>query len=116
MDASHIDEQFRIGDKLVFENDRIRVWELTLAPGEESHSHQHPHDYLMICIEGDKVAGKATLGQGAPYGPNAGDFVDITTRPGHTLFVDGGIVETAVNTGTETYRNILVELKDQNRL
>ncbi len=109
MDSSHIKEVNRIGDKLLLENDRVRVWELALEPGEESHSHQHQNDYLMICIQGDKVAGKAAPGQDQPYGP-AGDFVDIPTYPGHTLLVDGGVVETAVNTGTETYRNILVEL------
>lgn len=109
MDDTHIDALHRVGNKLILENDRVRVWELSLEPGEESHSHQHNHDYLMICIEGDKVAGKATPGQDAPYGPN-GDYVDIPTYPGHTLLVDGGVVETAVNTGTTRYRNILVEL------
>lgn len=109
MDASHIDPLHRVGDKLLFENDRVRVWELTLAPGDESHSHEHLNDYLMICIEGDKVAGKASPGQDHPYG-NSGDFVDIPTRPGHTLFVDGGVTETAVNTGTDPYRNVIVEL------
>ena len=108
-DEAHIDEHHRVGDKVLFENDRVRVWELSLQPGEESHVHEHPHDYLMICIEGDKIAGKATPGQDNPYGP-AGDFVDIPTRPGHTVFVDGGVTETAVNTGSTPYRNILVEL------
>ncbi len=108
-DQSHIPEAERIGDRLIFENDKVRVWELSLAPGEESHSHRHPHDYVMICIEGDQVAGKAAPGQDSPYGP-AGDFVDIPTGPGHTLFVEGGVSETAVNTGTLPYRNILVEL------
>ena len=109
MDHSHIDEVHRVGDKLLFENDRVRVWELSLEPGEESHAHEHQHDYLMICVEGDKVAGNATPGQGDPYGA-AGDFVDIPTRPGHTLFVDRGVHETAVNTGTTRYRNVIVEL------
>ncbi len=112
MDSDHIEPRYRIGDRLLYENDRVRVWELSLEPGQESHSHQHPHDYLMICIEGDKVAGKAEPGQDLPYD----DFIDIPTEPGHTLFVKGGTVETAVNTGTKPYRNILVELKDESRL
>ncbi|MEM7096215.1 MAG: hypothetical protein AAF567_24630 [Actinomycetota bacterium] len=111
MDDSHIDERFRIGDTLIFENDRVRVWELALDPGEESHAHEHANDYVMICIEGDKVAGKATPGQDDPYG-RFGDFVDIPTGPGHTLYVEGGVHETAVNTGSSRYRNILVELLD----
>ena len=111
MDDSHIDDIHRIGDKLLFENDRVRVWELALEPGEESHSHVHANDYLMICIEGDQVAGKAAPGQDAPYG-KAGDFVNIPTGPGHTLFVESGVTETAVNTGSQRYRNVLVELLD----
>ena len=109
--TDHLDERHHIGDRLLYENDRVRVWELTLEPGDESHVHEHPHDYVMICIEGDKVAGKATPGQDSPYGP-AGDFVDIPTFPGHSLYVEGGVTETAVNTGTMPYRNILVELLD----
>ncbi len=100
-----------VGDRVIFENDRVRVWELALQPGEESHVHEHLHDYLMICIEGDKVAGKATADQENAYG-KAGNFVDIPTSPGHTLYVRGGVTETAVNTGNEPYRNIIVELLD----
>jgi len=108
---AHVDERYRVGDTIVFENERVRIWELALEPGDESHVHEHPHDYLMICIEGDKIAGKATPGQDNPYGP-AGDFVDIPTNPGHVVYVDGGVKETAVNTGTTRYRNLVVELLD----
>jgi hypothetical protein len=38
----------RVGSKLLFENDRVRVWELRLAPGEREALHEHKHDYLMI--------------------------------------------------------------------
>jgi len=104
----------RIGDRVIYENDRVRVWELTLDPGAESHVHRHPHDYLIICIDGDRVAGKAAPGQGAAYGP-MGDFADFDTGPGHVLWVEGGVTETAVNTGHRPYRNVLVELKDERR-
>ena len=112
MDASHIDAHHHIGDTLLFENDRVRVWSLTLQPGEESAVHEHPHDYVMVCIEGDRVAGHARPGQDQPYGTDVGDVVDFATHPGQALFVEGGVTETAVNTGSTRYRNILVELKD----
>ena len=112
MDASHIDPHLHIGDTLLFENDRVRIWSLTLEPGEESHEHLHPHDYVLVTIEGDRVAGRATPGQDNPYGEMGGDYVDFPTHPGQTLFLDGGVVETAINTGSTTYRNVLIELKD----
>ena len=33
-----------VGTKLLFENERIRVWEMRLAPGERSQLHEHHHD------------------------------------------------------------------------
>ncbi|WP_158894146.1 hypothetical protein [Amycolatopsis anabasis] len=36
------------GDTLVFENDRVRVWAMTLAPGGMFDFHQHHHDHLIL--------------------------------------------------------------------
>ena len=46
-----------VATKLLFENDRVKVWELALGPGESSDVHEHEHDYLLIQLEGDKIAG-----------------------------------------------------------
>lgn len=107
--ADHIAELNRVGDRIVFEDERVRVWELSIEPGAESHVHEHPNDYLMICIEGDRIAAEASPGQDAPYGP-AGHYVDIPTHPGHVVFVEGGVKENAINSGTTRYRNLVVEL------
>lgn len=107
--ADHIDPINRVGDRIVFEDERVRVWELTLDPGEVSHVHEHPNDYLMICIEGDRIAADASPGQHEPYGPG-GDHVDIPTHPGHLVFVEGGVKENAINSGSTPYRNLIVEL------
>jgi hypothetical protein len=37
-----------VGTTLLFENDRVRVWEMTLAPGQTCAPHRHGHDYLMM--------------------------------------------------------------------
>jgi beta-alanine degradation protein BauB len=39
------------GTKVLFENDRIRVWEMKLGPGETSHAHKHMNDYVFIYSE-----------------------------------------------------------------
>ena len=44
-----------VGTKLVFENDRIKVWEFTLAPGETIGAHTHKHDYFFYPLEGSTL-------------------------------------------------------------
>ncbi|WP_033290857.1 hypothetical protein [Amycolatopsis jejuensis] len=36
------------GDTLVFENERVRVWSMTLPPGGMYDFHQHCHDHLIL--------------------------------------------------------------------
>ena len=45
-----------VGSKVVFEDERVRVWVLKLAPGERSDVHQHDLDHLLIQVKGDRIA------------------------------------------------------------
>ena len=45
-----------IGTRMLFENDRVRVWEVRLAPGEEGAVHRHELDHLLIQVAGDRIA------------------------------------------------------------
>ncbi|HWS45295.1 MAG TPA: cupin, partial [Acidimicrobiia bacterium] len=45
-----------IGTKVIFEDDRVRVWVLKLAPGERSAVHRHDLDHLLIQVRGDRIA------------------------------------------------------------
>lgn len=40
------------GTRLVFENERVRVWEFTLEPGESIGARKHDHDFFFYPIEG----------------------------------------------------------------
>jgi len=40
----------RVGSKLVFENERIRVWNMELAPGEKMPVHRHVLDYFWTAV------------------------------------------------------------------
>ena len=42
-----------VGTKLLFENDRVRVWDLCLQPGEGTGLHRHENDYLYVVIGDD---------------------------------------------------------------
>jgi len=95
-----------VGSKVIFENDRVRVWELRLAPGEESPVHRHDHDHLLIQVSGDRIAVVPEADTQSRYK----DYLEADVRPGEVAFVRGGGIETARNVGAEPYREIIVEL------
>ena len=39
-----------VGTRLLFENQRVRVWDLRLAPGESTGLHRHETDYFYVVI------------------------------------------------------------------
>ena len=97
-----------VGSEIVFENDRVRVWHMRLAPGERSAIHEHTMDNILIQISGDKIAAEPEPDTGGPYK----DYIEGVVDPGMVLFVEKGGIETAVNIGKETFFEVIVELKD----
>jgi mannose-6-phosphate isomerase-like protein (cupin superfamily) len=97
-----------VGTKVLFENNRVRLWELRLAPGEESAAHRHELDHVLVLVSGDRIAVVPEPDTEGPYR----DYIDAEVRPGTAVFVERGGVETARNVGNEPYCEIIVELKD----
>ena len=96
-----------VGTALLFENDQVRIWEMDLAPGERTAIHRHDLDYILVQIEGDRVAG---ISEPDTQGPYPGT-VDTEVEPGRWIYIRKGGIETAVNTGKRRYREILIEVK-----
>ena len=42
-----------VGSFIVFENDKVIIWELVLEPGQQTTCHIHKHDYIFYVLEGD---------------------------------------------------------------
>lgn len=113
-DPAEFAEQFRaahadaplgpVAGDVVFEDDRVRVWSMTLAPGEASALHRHELDYLIVLVAGDRIM--AVPGPGSTRAPR-----EAEVTPGRTVFLRAGESEWAVNTGRTEYREILIELK-----
>ena len=96
-----------IATRVLLENDRVKIWEMDLAPGEESDIHEHTMDYILVVLEGDKIAG-------VPQDDSAGlynQYVEVDVNPGDYFWIEKGGIETARNIGKKRYREIAIELK-----
>ncbi len=47
-------ENKQLGTSMWFENDRIRVWEVLLEPGERGAFHAHTTNYFWTVVEGSR--------------------------------------------------------------
>lgn len=97
-----------VGTTLLFENEKVKIWELRLAPGESSDLHEHRLDNVLIQIAGDRIAVDPAPNTRGPYD----QYLEADVSPGGALFVESGGVEKAVNVGREPYYEIIVELKE----
>jgi quercetin dioxygenase-like cupin family protein len=90
-----------VGTKLIFENERVNVWEFTLEPGETIDTHRHTHDYFFYPTEG-----------GTLHVTRANGRVDsVTLEAGKVYYRTGGDTHAARNPGPTRYSEVLVELK-----
>ncbi len=93
-----------VGTRLLFENERVRVWDLQLAPGETTGLHRHTTDFLYVVI-GDGTL-QTVLPDGSREPPRDMHDGDVRFRT-----VNDESVHEAVNVGATPWRNIVVELK-----
>lgn len=99
------DEPGGVGSLVLFEDENLKIWELTLEPGEASDLHTHEHEYYLVIDSGDLVAGVC------PKGAPIDFFVGIIPPEGNTVRVPKGNTEWAYNVGEKRYHEILIELK-----
>jgi hypothetical protein len=97
-----------VATKLLLENDRVRIWEMALAPGESTALHRHELDYVQVEVAGDKISGIIEPTAGGTYRKS----FELDVRPGAHFWVERGGFETAKNTGNVPYLGILIELKE----
>ncbi len=90
----------QVGTKLVYQDERVRIWTLDLAPGEETGIHQHPCDYVYVVLAAGKTQTIDTDGTVHPGDDKVGDSVYHSAGKPHLLR----------NVGTTQYSNIIVEL------
>lgn len=95
-----------VGTRLLFENERVRVWDLSLVPGQSTGLHRHECDFLYVAVGGGTL-------QGIDADGTRGEAT--TMEDGHVVFrnIPDAEVHEAVNVGDGPWRNIVVELLDK---
>jgi mannose-6-phosphate isomerase-like protein (cupin superfamily) len=96
----------RVGTRLLFENDRVRVWDLALAPGEWLEGHRHRDDFLFIVAQGGH------LRHADPNSPADGH--EVRYADGQVVFIEAHgdtVHQRLTNIGDAPYRNFVIELK-----
>ncbi|MFP6665024.1 MAG: hypothetical protein VCC00_12530 [Deltaproteobacteria bacterium] len=98
-----------IASKILFENERVRIWELRLPAGSEGPLHQHLLDHILIQISGDRIAVVPEPDTQSPWK----DYLEADVVPGHVNFIPRGGIERARNVGQKEFHEIIVELKER---
>ena len=91
-----------VGDKILFENEHVRMWEVRLEPGQTIDFHIHYHPYLVVSLGGGENEIETIFGKKIPTDEPAGSFVFIDEmRAVHRL----------TNKSKVTYLSRLIEMK-----
>jgi hypothetical protein len=91
----------------MFENERVRVWDLALAPGESLAKHIHRSDYFFIVESGGLIRFADP--------DNPADYHDVQFEDDQVTFREAGQVgkvdNRLTNIGSKAHRNYVIELK-----
>ena len=106
-----------VGSNVIFEDDKIKVWEFNLDPGEQTPVHTHELNYIFYVIDGTTLE---VFDKNNQFLSNIevkdGDVVPLRLE-GDELVVIGNesqripATHSARNGGPNRYREILVETK-----
>lgn len=85
---------------LVFQNEYVRVFDVTVAPRATTLVHKHNHDYLFV-----------TLGDSDVVSVRPGEKpVALKLKDGEVRFTPGNFAHAAINQADRPFHNITIEL------
>jgi beta-alanine degradation protein BauB len=93
------------GDTLLFENERVRIWSMTIEPGTPGDWHSHQHDHILLWPAAGKSKGQL-WGQETPgiTQDAEDDFV------AYKAVGDGLVPHRLHNVDDHTTRHYIIEL------
>ena len=86
--------------KLLMENDRVRVLDVRVKPGEKTKMHSHP-DRVVYVLSDHRLKFTSSDGQNK----------ELELKVGQVLWIEAG-AHTTENTGKTEAHNLAVELKE----
>jgi len=98
------DSDRQLGDiatVVLLENDKVKIWNLIVDPGEASPWHLHERDYVTIVVEGEALVAQF----------EDGTRERRTYEPGDVNFTGEHRVHRVVNDTETRYKNVLIEFK-----
>lgn len=101
------DTNLEVGTTVWFENDRVRVWEIRLEPGERGPFHAHTRSYFWTVVEPGRGLQRLTDGTFAVREYRMGDTKFMDHTPADPLIHD------LENVGDTVLRFVTVELLDR---
>ena len=94
-----------VGTKVLFEDDRFKIWDLELAPGEAHGMHRHTREYYLVFI-GDTELRSVNEDGSTRFETHMPDGKVV-----HRVLDGDEDIHDAVNMGDKPSRNIIIELK-----
>ncbi|MBI2168369.1 MAG: hypothetical protein HYU28_02545 [Actinobacteria bacterium] len=82
-ELAHANDNHDIGTRLLFENDRVRVWEIDLPAGARAPFHTHAHPYFFVCVAAGRSLSRFSDGTAVAIDYDVGDtwFDELTGGP-----------------------------------
>jgi quercetin dioxygenase-like cupin family protein len=91
---------------LALSNDQVRVFQVEVAPHTSTLLHRHGHDYAFVSL-GEAHIVNEVLGK---------EPVELTLADGETRFTPGNFSHVAKNLADQPFRNVTVELLQDDKL
>lgn len=96
-----------VGTRLWFQNDRVKVWEISLLPGDRAPFHAHTRPYFWTCISPGTAIQRFADGREERV-----EYTDGLTRF-NDCTVDQPLIHDLENVGEAELRFVTVELMGQ---
>lgn len=91
-----------VGQRIMLENDHVRVWQVHLEPGQTQRLHRHDHPYVVVSVHSAINLIHTVDGQ----------EIEAPEPTGHVVYRPAGAVHSLTNVGETTYVGRIVELLD----
>ncbi|MBI3744127.1 MAG: hypothetical protein HY261_07580 [Chloroflexi bacterium] len=92
----------QVGDFVLWENDKVRVWDQVIMPGETVGPHDHDHDYFIVVLENAKMTADMINDKRSEVEFVADNLIWVKSN---------GEVHTATNVDNKRWRNLIIEVK-----